>query len=170
MRELIDKIIKNGEKLIIIDGMSASGKTTLAGKLAEILDYDVIHIDDFFLPREKHTDEIAGNIDADRFCNQVTKNLCGDILYQKYSCKNGTYSDFLKARGDRLIIEGAYSCHKSLNLPKGLRIFLEIDPKEQQRRILLREDNPQRFFEIWIPKEEKYFKECGVKQNCDIIL
>ncbi len=170
MQALIDRILNSGEKLIIIDGMSAAGKTTLANALSEKIGYGVIHIDDFFLPKDRQTDEIAGNIDAERFNEQIMKNLGGEIYYQKYSCKSGTYSDFIKLSGERLIIEGAYSLHKSLNLPRGLKVFMEISKEEQKRRILLREENPDRFFKLWILKEEEYFKKCKVKQSCDIIL
>lgn len=40
---------KGGRAVIAIDGMAASGKSTLAARLAEELDGCVIHMDDFFL-------------------------------------------------------------------------------------------------------------------------
>ncbi len=39
---------KGGRAVIAIDGMAASGKSTLAARLAEELDGCVIHMDDFF--------------------------------------------------------------------------------------------------------------------------
>ena len=45
---------KGGRAVIAIDGMAASGKSTLAARLAEELDGCVIHMDDFFLfPRRQ---------------------------------------------------------------------------------------------------------------------
>ena len=48
---------KGGRAVIAIDGMAASGKSTLAARLAEELDGCVIHMDDFFLPPELRTQE-----------------------------------------------------------------------------------------------------------------
>ena len=39
---------RDGVRVIVIDGRSASGKTTLAKQLSLILDADVVHMDDFF--------------------------------------------------------------------------------------------------------------------------
>lgn len=170
VKALAEEILRRNEDLIIIDGMSCAGKTTLAEKLSEILDCDVIHIDDFFLPKSRQTDKTAGNIDAERFKLQITNNLGNDISYEKYDCKSGTYSNPVKVRRGRVIVEGAYSCHQSLGLKGGVRIFLEIDKEEQRRRVLQREAFPQRYFDIWIPRETEYFEKCNVKLNCDIKL
>ena len=43
--------------VIAVDGMAASGKTTLAGLLAQRLDAAVVHMDDFFLPQGFRTPE-----------------------------------------------------------------------------------------------------------------
>lgn len=169
-KKLAEEILRRGEKIIIIDGMSSAGKTTLAAELSEILDCDVIHIDDFFLPKARQTSFIAGNIDSQRFKLQIINHLGDELYYERYDCKSGTYSNAVKIRGGRVIIEGAYACHESLGLKGGLRIFLEIDREEQRRRILSRENEPSRFFDIWIPKEEEYFSSCRIKHNCDIKL
>lgn len=168
VKTLVEEILHRNENLIIIDGMSCSGKTTLAVKLAAVLDCDIIHIDDFFLPKSRQIAETAGNIDAERFKRQVTERLGNELFYQKYDCKTGTYADTVRVRQGRVIIEGAYSCHKSLGLEGGLRIFLEIDKQEQRRRVIEREAYPQGYFDIWIPRETEYFEKCDVKQNCNI--
>jgi uridine kinase len=43
--------------LVAIDGRCASGKTTLAGKLRSALKCNVVHMDNFYLPFAKRTEE-----------------------------------------------------------------------------------------------------------------
>lgn len=66
---------KKNRLLIAIDGMSGAGKTTLAEQLAERLDANVFHMDDFFLRPEQRTEErsreIGGNVDYERFHNEI---------------------------------------------------------------------------------------------------
>ena len=58
MIEQIKQLLKEKEYVVIaIDGCAASGKTTLAKKLSNMFSASVIHMDDFFLPLEKRTEE-----------------------------------------------------------------------------------------------------------------
>ena len=61
--------------IIAIDGRAASGKSTLAQQLGELLDADVIHMDDFFLPPSLRTkerlSEPGGNVHYERFAEEV---------------------------------------------------------------------------------------------------
>ena len=83
MKNIINIIekIKQNKKLVLvgIDGPCASGKTTLAKKLADEIGAQVIHIDDFFLPVKKRTADslntIGGNIDATRFANEISRGI-----------------------------------------------------------------------------------------------
>ena len=58
IKEIIHRRLKeNGRMKLAIDGMAASGKSTLACKLAEEFGGEVIHMDDFFLPMDLRTAE-----------------------------------------------------------------------------------------------------------------
>ena len=63
MGNRIDKVLQALEeipgevKVIAIDGRCASGKSTLAQQLAGLTGAGIIHMDDFFLPRELRTEE-----------------------------------------------------------------------------------------------------------------
>ena len=76
-KEIILERIKASKKPVIvsIDGRCASGKSTLAKELAEELNADVIHMDDFYLRKEQRTPERyaepGGNVDAERFLSEV---------------------------------------------------------------------------------------------------
>ena len=64
----IDELLNLKEKVIVtIDGCCASGKTTLAKKLKDKYNCEIIRMDDLFLPKEKRTSERlatpGGNID-----------------------------------------------------------------------------------------------------------
>ena len=58
LREQIDSLLTgNRPVLVAIDGPCTSGKTTLAGKLAEIYDCNLLHMDDYFLRPQQRTEE-----------------------------------------------------------------------------------------------------------------
>ena len=70
------------------------------------------------------------------------------------------------------MVEGSYSCHDSLYDAYGLRCFLRISPELQRRRICARNtpEFQQRFFDIWIPMEQRYHEAFDIPGRCDIIL
>ena len=48
IQKQIDRLLAQGKQIIVaIDGPCTSGKTTLAGKLCEIYNCNVFHMDDF---------------------------------------------------------------------------------------------------------------------------
>ena len=61
--------------LITLDGPCASGKTTLAGRLAKALHAAVLHTDHFVVPHERKTAERlrvpGGNCDWERLTSEV---------------------------------------------------------------------------------------------------
>ena len=151
--------------IIAIDGKCTSGKTTLASKLAEFYDCNVFHMDDFFLRPEQRTPErfaeVGGNVDYERFQEEVLLPLKSGktFSYRPFDCSTFTLSDPAIVTPKRLnIIEGTYSHHPYFGNPYDLKILLTIDEETQRRRIL---DRPvflhKRFFEEWIPMENRYF-------------
>ena len=151
--------------IVAIDGKCTSGKTTLASKLAELYDCNVFHMDDFFLRPEQRTPErfaeAGGNVDYERFLEEVLLPLKSSktFSYRPFDCSTFTLSDPVIVTPKRLnIIEGTYSHHPYFGNPYDLKILLTIDEETQHRRIL---DRPEflhkRFFEEWIPMENRYF-------------
>jgi uridine kinase len=162
-----------------IDGMAASGKTTIAQRLAEAYDANVIHIDDFFLPKHLRTpqreQEIGGNIHYERFREEVVLGLAakGPFEYRVFRCSQMDYIEVKKVLPKQLnIIEGAYSLHPRLGISYDLRVFSEVSRKAQGQRLLKRNgEQGRRIFEqVWIPKEEQYFAYYGIKEQCDVII
>lgn len=173
----IDGLISKGNAVVAIEGGSASGKTTLAKMLSDLYDCTVFHMDDFFLRPEQRTkarfDEIGGNVDRERFLSEVLIPLKNGepIKYRKFDCSTMTLTDEQSVTPKKLtVIEGAYSMHPELARYYDLSVFLDISPELQRERINKRNspEMAKRFFNEWIPLEEKYFSLTNAKNRCDI--
>ena len=165
IKQIDDLLTQKDAVFVAIDGKCTSGKTTLASKLAKPYDCNVFHMDDFFLRPEQRTPErfaeVGGNVDYERFQEEVLLPLKSSktFSYRPFDCKTFTLSDPVIVTPKRLnIIEGTYSHHPYFGNPYDLKILLTIDEETQRRRIL---DRPEflhkRFFEEWIPMENRYF-------------
>lgn len=174
---IIDNLKKDKEQLIIaIDGRCASGKTTLALKLQEQYDLNVIHMDHFFLRMEQRTKErlnTAGeNIDHERFLEEVLLPLREGKAFEycPYDCGTGRLAKPIPVTPKGInIVEGSYSCHKELWKYYDVKLFLSVKKDEQLRRITLREgkEKVEVFKNKWIPMEEKYFSAYEIDRRCD---
>ena len=164
MEKEIISIIKNATRrtVIALDGRSASGKTTLAQKIKDKTNCAVVHMDDFFVKKERRRSEVGGNIDFERLITDVLipfKN--GEkVIYRPFLCKKGEMGEEVVIEGiDSLILEGAYSTHTLVEEFLDFSFFLDISKEEQLERIRKRNpDNFEDFINIWIPREEEYFK------------
>ena len=67
------------------------------------------------------------------------------------------------------IIEGTYSLHPYFEDPYDLKLFLGVPWDVQKARILLRPaEKHRRFFEEWIPMEQRYFEAFSIAEKCDM--
>lgn len=164
--------------LIAIDGRCASGKTTLASRIKEEINCNVIHMDYFFLRPEQRTEDRlrqpGGNVDYERFLEEVIEPLKqgSTFSYRAFDCKTMDLTDEIQVKPNPVtIVEGAYSCHPLLWDFYDIHIFLSVDSKEQLQRIECRngEKALATFRERWIPLEEYYFSQCQIMERCDYI-
>ena len=165
--------------VIAVDGRAASGKTTLARQLGAILDAGVVHMDDFFLPpalrtRERY-DEPGGNVHYERFAAEVLPQLKKPepFKYRIFDCSTMDYGGWREVkRSPWRIVEGAYSLHPRFGNYADLKIFFDISPEEQMRRIRRRNGDARAevFAKRWIPLEEKYLSAFGIKKLADLVL
>jgi len=175
----IEKRKNDFSTIIAIEGGSASGKTTLSEILKTKYNCAVFHMDDFFLRPEQRTkerlSEAGGNVDRERFEKEVLLPLSKNenVLYKKFDCSSKTILSPVEISKTRLcIVEGAYSMHPELQKYYSFSVFLDISPDTQKNRILKR-NKPilqRRFFEEWIPMENKYFSEFDIKNKCNIVI
>jgi len=172
--------LKSG--IIAIDGRAASGKTTLARNLAQIIFEDrpcIIGMDDFFLPPELRTGERlsqpGGNIHYERFAEEVLPDIRSGqgFEYRKFDCSRMEYNGFITIPSHPWrIIEGVYSCHPVLGDYMDMRVFMDVEPSEQQARIKLRNSLKiaADYFEKWIPMEETYFETYKIREAADAVI
>ena len=174
----IENRLIDGRVVIAIEGGSASGKSTLSEVLLDRYECSVIHMDDFFLRLEQRTKdrlkEIGGNIDKERFIEEVLPSLRNDKLcFRKFDCQTMTLGEENEVTLNKLVvIEGVYSMHPEFGKYYDLAVFLDISEEKQKERILKR-NSPEfakRFFEEWIPLEEKYFEKTNIKNRSDLVI
>lgn len=175
----LDNRLAAGEITVLaIDGMAASGKTTLAGMLSERYGAPVVHMDDFFLrPEQRTADRYAepgGNFDRERFLSEVSPHLReGErFAYRRFDCSLMRLSDLVTIPPfTMIIVEGSYSLHPMLMPFYSIKVMLTIPEKTQRDRIRNRngETGYQIFKEKWIPLENRYFSEFYVRNNADFV-
>ena len=179
--ERIDTLLQaqNAPAIVAIEGGSASGKTTLAQLLQDLYGCTVFHMDDFFLRPEQRTPErfaeVGGNVDRERFLEEVLLPLSQGkpVCYRPFDCATQTLEAPVTVTPNRLtVVEGAYSMHPALAPYYTLSVFLNIDSAYQQARILKRNSPAfaKRFFEEWIPLEQRYFSQTQIRERCDLTL
>lgn len=176
----VEKLLMEKEQVIIaIDGRCASGKTTFTKGLQQKLACDAVHMDDFFLRPEQRTlqrrQTPGENVDHERFLEEVLLpyKAGAAFSYRPFDCSTQqlqTPVDIVP--GKILIVEGAYSCNKSLYEHYDLHIFMDVDQDVQMERILARNgaEQAKRFEEMWIPLEERYLEAFDVKARCEMEL
>lgn len=165
--------------IIGMDGKSASGKTTAGNLLAEILEAEVIHTDDFFLPMNMRTqerlNEPGGNIHYERLKEEVIDAIKKGqrAVYRIFDCHDMDYTQTMEILPNKIyIIEGAYSLHPYFGPIYDLKVFFNISTENQKKQILLRNGREKLadFEKRWIPMENRYFEYNNTIQNCDMVI
>lgn len=174
----IDELFTRKEFVVIsIDGCAASGKTSLANKLKEKYNAEVVRMDYFFLPLSKRTIERlntpGGNIDYERFKIEVVDKLGTNFTYGVFNCNKMIIDEYKVINKSRLlIVEGSYSLHPYFGKYYDLSVFLDIDSHLQIERIKKRDGEKMlsMFVNKWIKYEENYHKYYDIKNIVDIYI
>lgn len=168
---------KKAATLVAIDGGSASGKTTLGRALHGRLGGNLIHMDDFFLPPQLRTPmrlaQPGGNVHWERLVEQVLQPLHGGgaARFRPFDCGSMDYGPPIEAEAGALtLVEGAYALHPQLRGFYRLSVLLRVTPQRQRQRIVHRNpDMADRFFDTWIPLENRYFEATRPEAVADLI-
>lgn len=167
---------------IAIDGMAASGKTTLSAALcARIPDSFCVHMDDFTLPFDMrfpgYFDRLLANADTARMDSEVLLPFLKgeEAAFRPYICHpEAGFLPPVHVPSDTrvLIVEGAYCLHASLFDRYDLRALMTIEPDMQRERIRRRngEERLARFLSDWIPMENKHIEASCLASRCDLII
>ncbi|MBR3203576.1 MAG: hypothetical protein IKF60_08315, partial [Solobacterium sp.] len=75
-------------------------------------------------------------------------------------------------KADVIVFEGSYALHPELREHYHLRVFLDVDPRDQLERIEARSGKEKRavFEARWIPLEETYFSFYQVASCADLTI
>lgn len=185
MEEMVNEILEKIEELremkdrvlIAIDGRCGAGKSSLASAVRDRIGCPVIHMDDFYLSPEERTEarlaEPGGNVAYERFRLHVLDPLRrGEpACYKPYDCNTGqTKSQVTVGVAPVTLVEGSYSLHPALSDAYDLRVFLDVEPEDQIRRLEEREGGRRMadFENTWIPLEERYFQYCAPQVTSDL--
>lgn len=170
---------KDGASVVALDGRAASGKTTMAGQLSQILGMAAVHMDDFFLPGPLRTEnrlkEPGGNVHYERFAQEVLPEIVQTkaFAYRRFDCSRMDFGAEQRVPASKWrLVEGAYSCHPLFGDYADIKVFCDVEPDEQLRRIVLRNgtERAKTFAQRWIPLEERYFDRFGIPESADIVL
>ncbi len=177
LKEQISDLIKGRRVVIAIDGMCASGKSSLACDIQSTFGGTVIHADSFFLPFELRSEERlsqpGGNFHYERFDKEVISKLSdtSPFTYGVFDCSCGEINQSVTVdESSLIIIEGSYCMHPNLHAPYDLRIFCLTNERTQLERIIKRNgvEALQMFEQKWIPYENRYFSLFQIKNKCDV--
>lgn len=170
---------ENSAKVIVIDGRSASGKSTIAEYLKQVLNAGIVHIDDFFLPPDLRTlerfTEPGGNVHYERFTEEILPHISNAeaFSYRIFDCSKLDYHGLRTiAESQWRVVEGAYSCHPYFGDYADLKVFSDINADEQMERIVRRNgtEMAKRFHTEWIPMEERYYEYYQIKEKADVVI
>ncbi len=173
------KMTDNPHLLVTLDGPCASGKTTLAERLAGEFGAPVVHTDDYVIPHAQKTRERlavpGGNCDVLRLVREVAApwKRGEAVCVRRYDCMNDCIlpGEPLPS-ASLLILEGSYSNLPEIRPYADLCLFLDAPWPVRERRLQEREsaESLKRFHERWIPLENAYFEAYHLPDESCIIL
>ena len=165
--------------LVTIDGPCATGKTSLAEKLAALFDACVVHTDDFVIPHAQKTAERlavpGGNCDRDRLVREVVApwKRGETVLVRKYDFRRDLLMPPAELENRRvLILEGSYCNLPEIRQYADLRLFVTASRETREEHLQKRENarSLQMFHERWIPLEDRYFSAYALPDRDCIVI
>ncbi|HTZ45241.1 MAG TPA: hypothetical protein VMB79_15385 [Jatrophihabitans sp.] len=153
-------------RVIAVDGGAASGKTTLAGRLAAALpDCAVVHLDDLL-------DGWAGQFGyRDRLHAELLAPLADGRAgsYLRYDWAAGRFGDRVAVAPPRhLVVEGVsaiWGCAPYWSAAA----HLAVGRAERERRWAERDGPPQPEWRAWLDAEDRFFAEHPVPAGATIL-
>lgn len=167
----IQKIIElKPTAIIAIDGRCGSGKTFLSERIAKFFGMEIVHIDDFYIPKaerpEDWTNKPASHISFERLSKELLEPLFENKtgVYRPFICRIQNFGqEKCVERKSPILVEGSYSLHPNLTNFYDATIFINADYETRMTRLKEREGNRFSMFETtWIPLEEMYLNAFSI--------
>ncbi len=173
-----DLLQSQARVLLVMDGMSCAGKTTATQALSRRWNAPVVHMDDFYLPRDlrvpERLAEPGGNVHYERFLEEVLPHLAAGeaFSYRVFDCGTMEYGGLAHIPAAAVtIVEGAYAMHPVFGDYGDITVFFSIDPETQMQRVSRREPGKEDDYESrWIPMENAYHAAFRTRERADIVL
>ena len=168
--------------LVGIDGCGGAGKTTLAERLKKLdPSIQIVHMDEFDLPfadRLKLSPDkkpIGGDSDWPRLEKEVLKPLKENrpAIFRVYSWDTDRMEgENTVTPGGIVIVEGVYAIREELSRFYDLKIWIDVPKEIRIKRGLARdgEEARSRWFDDWIPMEDRYVAAQKPQLRADIII
>lgn len=159
---------REGTRWIGVDGKGATGKTSLAARIAAALPGSVIvHIDDFARP------DLRG-WERDRFVRQVLEPLLAgrSARYQRWDFDRNLGAEWHTVPvGVPVVVEGVSATDVRLGVPWDFTIWIEV-PYELRLARARERDGPEmmeRWLTDWMPSEDAYEREQHPQDRVDLV-
>lgn len=160
---------RTGTLWIGLDGLGASGKSTLAGRIAAVLPGTVVvPVDDFAHPdvptwqRERFVADVLDPLLAGRHARYRPADLVTGALGAAVEIPVGV----------PVVVEGVSATDVRLGVPWDLTLWLDV-PEPVRRRRIAQRDSPElleRWRTDWWPQEEAYVAAQRPSERADLIV
>ena len=160
---------RTGTRWVGVDGFGASGKSTLAARIAAALPGSaIVAVDDFARPGLR-------GWDLERFVAQLVEPLLAEraARYQRWDFERDEGTGWLMVpTGVPVIVEGVSATDERLPVPWDLTLWLEAPAEVRWSRILERDgpDRRQLWRDDWLPSEQAYAREQRPMDRVDYIV
>jgi uridine kinase len=159
---------RHGTRWVGVDGKGATGKTTLAARIAAALPGSVVvHIDDFARP------DVQG-WEQDRFVRQVLQPLLAGRpgRYQRWDFDRNVGAEWHNVPvGVPVVVEGVSATDVRLGIPWDFTIWVEV-PYEVRLARAIQRDGPERldrWLTDWMPSEDAYEAAQRPQDRVDLV-
>jgi len=166
-------------RLIGIDGLPVSGKSTLADRLIKAFGTEIIYFDDFILPKKDWPEPTNPGfpflyVRSEEFFRAVEEVAAtGSCSYRLYDWASGTLDGTRTIRADSgpIVVEGVSALSERLSPLYDLRIWVESDGKTTLDAALARGVGTweREWREFFMPSVERYM-ETVPKERADIVV
>ena len=156
-------------RLVVVDGPAGSGKTTFAGRLAECLTAQVVHMDDLY--------EGWSGLD-DAVWERLHAGVLGPLsigspgCYRRYDWEAGRFAEEVVVPvTPALVIEGVGAGALRTDSFASLRVWVEASEPVRLERGIARDGDALRSEWLrWVAVEARHFATDGTRARADLVI